>query len=221
MEEYFKQWMKVINREEVIKVLTYLSGLPKFPPVYPKASEIFKAFELCNYDELKVVMIGQDPYPQKDVATGILFGNREETIKLSPSLELIKENVIDYSKPTMMNPIKFDITLESWAKQGILMLNSALTVEANKVGSHTMLWRPFIISLLSELSDKKMGIFYVLFGETAKTFKPYINVELNWIYEYKHPAYYARLGTKSDYDVFEKINKILLNSNNIKINWYD
>lgn len=221
MEEYFKQWMKVINREEVIKVLTYLSGLPEFPPVYPKASEIFRAFELCNYDDLKVVMIGQDPYPQKDIATGILFGNRKGTINLSPSLELIKENVIDYTKPTIMNPINFDITLESWAKQGILMLNSALTVEANKVGSHTMLWRPFISSLLSELSDKKMGIFYVLFGETAKTFKPYINAELNWIFEYKHPAYYARLGTKSDYDVFEKINNILLNSNNIKINWYD
>lgn len=221
MQNYFKEWSKVVNMRETERVLSYLSNLPAFPPIYPEFSNVFKAFELCNYEDLKVVMIGQDPYPQKDVATGILFGNKEGTINLSPSLELIKENVIDYTKPDIMNPIKFDTTLESWSKQGVLMLNSALTVVANTPGSHTMLWRPFMTSLLSELSDKKMGIFYVLFGEVAKTFKPYINTELNWLFEYKHPAYYERTGERPNYDVFEKINKILLNSNNIKINWYE
>lgn len=221
METFFKDWLKVVDRNQVIRVLEILSSLPSFPPIYPQALDIFKAFALCDYNDLKVVMIGQDPYPQRDVATGILFGNKEGTIKLSPSLELIKENVIDYSTSRMMNPIKFDITLESWAKQGILMLNSALTVEANVVGSHTMIWRQFIASLLSELSDKNMNIIYVLFGETAKTFLPYINKELNHVFMYKHPAYYARLGTKCDYDVFEKIDYILSKGNNIKINWYE
>lgn len=222
IDQYFKEWLKVVNRNQVIRVLEILSSLPSFPPIYPQASDIFRAFTLCNYDDLKVVMIGQDPYPQKDIATGILFGNKEGTVKLSPSLKLIKENVIGYSKPTMMNLIKFDITLESWAKQGILMLNSALTVEANVVGSHTMIWRQFMCSLLDELSSKKSGIIYVMFGETAKTFVPYINnKELNHVFVYKHPAYYARLGIKCDYDVFEKIDEIIKKSNNYKINWYE
>ena len=220
MDRYFGDWMKVINREKLSEILNKLS-YGNFPPIYPKQSDVFRAFDLCKYDNLKVVMIGQDPYPQKDIATGILFGNKEGTVKLSPSLELIKENVIDYSTSRMMNPIKFDITLESWAKQDILMLNSALTVEANKVGSHTMLWRPFISSLLTELSDKTFGTIYVLFGETAKTFLPYINPESSHILMYKHPAYYARLGTKCDYDVFDKIDEILKRNNNIKINWYE
>lgn len=189
--------------------------------IWPEQGDTLKAFNICDYNDLKVVMIGQDPYPQRGVATGILFGNKEGTINLSPSLELIKENVIDYTKNHEGEIINFDITLESWAKQGILMLNSALSVEENKVGSHTMLWRSFISKLLSELSDKKSGIIYVLFGETARTFKPYINQELNYVFEYKHPAYYARIDMRTDYDVFDKINKILKTNNNLKIKWYE
>lgn len=221
LENFFNDWLKVIDKNKLLELLQKLGILYSKSIVYPLQSNIFKAFNLCNYSDLKVVMIGQDPYPQKDIATGILFGNKEGTINLSPSLELIKENVLDYTKSTMMNPIIFDTTLESWSKQGILMINSALTVEANKVGSHTMFWRPFISSLLSELSDKNMGIVYVLFGETAKTFKPYINQELNYVFEYKHPAYYARLGVKTNYDVFIKINNLLKLKNNLKIKWYE
>lgn len=219
MEEFFKEWMQVIDERALNHILVSLGSI-KSSPIYPRQSDVFKAFSLCNYSDLKVVMVGQDPYPQKDIATGILFGNKEGTLKLSPSLELIKENVIDYTKPHNV-PIKFDITLESWSKQGILMINSALTVEENKVGSHTMLWRPFISQLLSNISNKKSGIIYVLFGETAKSFLPYINKNLNQVFVYKHPAYYARLGVKTDYDIFEKINQILKTNNNEKINWHD
>lgn len=159
------------------------------------------------------------PYPQKGVATGILFGNSLDTEELSPSLQIIKEAAIDYTKPHNY-PIEFDNSLESWAKQGILMINSALTVEVNKIGSHTAMWRPFISNLLETLSNYQLGIVYVLFGQQAQTFKPYINPSGNYILKENHPAYYARTGTRMSSDIFKEVNKCLKKQYNEEIVWY-
>lgn len=159
------------------------------------------------------------PYPQKGVATGVLFGNKEGTAELSPSLEVVKESSINYEIPHF--PIKFDITLESWAKQGILMLNSALTCEMNKVGSHVMLWRPFISKLLYNLSNSNSGLVYVLFGDQAQTFEPYINKGLNSVIKVHHPAYYARTHTKMPYRVFTELNKLVKSNYGVPFKWYD
>lgn len=88
------------------------------------------------------------------------------------------------------------------------MINSALTCEMNKVGSHTMLWRPFISGMLSKLSEINSGIIYVLFGEQARTFKPYINATSNTILYEKHPAYYARVDKRMPSSVFEEVTKL-------------
>ena len=220
LEEYFGRWMRVIDKEELESVLSKLEPEYKRKPICPAQSNVFKAFEVCPYDELKVVMLGQDPFPQKGVATGILFGNKEGTRDedLSPSLQIIKEAAINFEIPH--NCIIFDPTLESWAKQGILMINSALTVEMNKVGSHVMLWRPFIASLLKNLSDNETGIIYVLFGKQAQTFKPYINKQLNTVLEENHPAYFARTGEAMPHTVFEQISKLTKGIYGIPITWY-
>ena len=161
------------------------------------------------------------PYPQKGIATGILFGNNKETSNenLSPSLKVIKEAVINFEVPK--NSCIFDPTLESWAKQGILMLNSALTVEMNKVGSHVMIWRPFIIALLKHLSECETGIIYVLFGRQAQTFKPYINSRFNHIIEIEHPAYFARSGTKMPHQLFIDISNRVKGIYGVPIKWYE
>jgi len=158
------------------------------------------------------------PYPQKDVATGILFGNKANVSEdeLSPSLKVVKEAVINFEIPH--NNIIFDQTLESWSKQGILMINSALTVEMNKIGSHTMLWRPFISSLLKNISEINPGIIYVLFGSQAGTFQPYIKT--GTIIKVPHPAYNARIGTKMDSELFININKELKSKYGDINKWY-
>lgn len=140
-------------------------------------------------------------------------------MQLSPSLEVIKEAAINYEIPHA--PIRFDNTLESWARQGILMINSALTCEVNKVGSHVMLWRPFISKLLSNLSNSETGLLYVLFGNQAQTFEPYINKQTNNIIKVHHPAYYARTNTKMPYWVFTEINKVMKSLYNTSIKWYE
>lgn len=218
-EEYFGDWVHVFDMKELNKVLAVLGRMYKVKPICPAQDDVFKAFNLCKYRDCKVVFIGQDPYPQKEVATGILFGNRADTKEedWSPSLKIVRDAVIDLHRPH--NLITFDPTLESWAKQGILMINSALTVEMNKAGSHTMLWRPFISKLLKNMSEVNTGIIYVLFGGTAKTFKPYIG-KFNDVLEVEHPAYFARIGRDMPSDVFYEINRLLKGRYNTTIEWY-
>lgn len=219
LEEYFGEWLKVIDINELNKVLTVLGRMYRVKPICPAQEDVFKAFSLCKYNDCKVVFIGQDPYPQKGVATGILFGNKANTKieDYSPSLKIVRDAAIDLH--ISHYSITFDPTLESWAKQGILMLNSALTVEMNKVGSHTMLWRPFISKLIKNMSEINTGIIYVLFGKQAQTFKPYIG-KYNDVIEIEHPAYFARLGKEMPSSIFYEINKLLKSKYNCQVNWY-
>ena len=217
LEEYFGDWVKVIDRTLLTKTVNSVNCLYATKSVMPDYSDIFKAFTLTSLHDLKVIFLGQDPYPQLGVATGVLFGNKSDTKELSPSLEVIKEASINYEIPH--NPYLFDITLESWARQGILMLNSSLTVEANRVGSHTMIWRPFIAKLLENISAISPGIIYVLFGSQAQTFTPYINSN-NTIIKVPHPAYYARLGTKMPYCIFTNISKLCEEKFGEPIQWF-
>ena len=208
---YFGDWLNVINIKELEKVVSAINYIYKRKIVVPNYSDIFKAFTLCSLHDCKVVFLGQDPYPQKDIATGIAFGNKLGTINLSPSLQVIKNSVLDPYEV-------FDETLESWGKQGILMLNSALTCEVNNVGSHIMLWRPFIVKLLQNMSSYDTGLVYVLWGSQAQTFEPYIGKN-NHILKHKHPEWYARNNTPLPFSIFDKINRILINNYGIPIKW--
>lgn len=219
IKRYFGGWLNVIDKKELVNIVNTINSFEK-SLLCPEYSNIFKAFNLCMYEDCKVALVGQDPYPQKGVATGILFGNNSKTPEedLSPSLKIIKEAAINFE--ISHYGITFDNTLESWAKQGILMLNSALTCEVNKVGSHVMLWRPFISKLLKNLSETNPEIIFVLFGQQAKTFRPYIN-PISDIIEIEHPSYFARMRKSMPFSIFTDINKLLKSKNNNTINWYN
>lgn len=212
IDEYFGDWMRVLDRAETMKIMGWLR---KVNPntLCPALSNVFRAFELCSYRDCKVVMIFQDPYPQQikgiPIATGIPIGNAPNTPKdeLSPSLQVVKESAINYEVPHGI--VTFDNSLESWARQGILMLNSALTCEVNKVGSHTNVWRPFISKLIKNLSNSFTGVVYVLFGKDTQSLRPYINERYNDIIEIEHPAYFARTNKIMPYSVFKQMNDIL------------
>ena len=109
LDGYFGDWMKVIDRQELNNVMNKVGLEYRKKPVCPNQSDVFKAFELCPFNECKMVFLGQDPYPQKGVATGILFGNRKEADVLSPSLNIVKEAVINYEIPQKI--VIFDQTL--------------------------------------------------------------------------------------------------------------
>lgn len=220
IDEYFGDWMKVLDRAETMKIMGWLRTVNP-NTLCPTLPNVFRAFKLCPYNKCNVVFVGQDPYPQKGVATGILFGNSKDTPedKLSPSLQVIRESAINFEVPH--NIITFDPTLESWAKQGILMINSAFTCEVNKVGSHVNEWRPFTSKLLKNLSNKEPGIIYILFGRQAQTLKPYINEKYSDIIEIEHPAYFARTKKIMPYSVFGKMNDILYGKYGEKITLFN
>lgn len=218
IDEYFGDWMKVLDRNETMKIMGWLRTVNK-ETLCPNIKDVFKAFKLCPYNKCRVIFVGQDPYPQRGVAQGVLFGNSSNTPenKLSPSLQVIKESVINFEIPH--NLITFDPTLESWAKQGILMINSALTTEVGKIGVHMMKWRPFMIAFLKQMSMINPGIIYVLFGSQAQILEPYVNKN-NYVLKIEHPAYFARTNKKMPYHIWKDINKILYDLHGERVEWF-
>ena len=218
IDEYFGDWMKVLDRNETMKIMGWLRTANK-ETLCPNIKDVFKAFKLCPYNKCRVIFVGQDPYSQRGVAQGVLFGNSSDTPedKLSPSLQVIKESVINFEIPH--NLITFDPTLESWAKQGILMINSALTTEVGKIGVHMMKWRPFMIAFLKQMSVLNPGIIYVLFGSQAQILEPYVNKN-NYVLKIEHPAYFARTNKKMPYHIWKDINRILYDLYGERIEWF-
>ena len=162
LEEYVGKWWNLFDKPILADILNSLNRQYCSPNIniFPDRHDIFKAFHECKYDDCKVVMIGMSPYEQKGVATGILFANHIYNKNLSPSLKVI-----------MGASGSNDITLESWCNQGVLMLNSALSVQEGKPSSHLLLWRPFITSFLRSYSTYNQKAVWVLLGKSAQSLK--------------------------------------------------
>jgi uracil-DNA glycosylase len=166
----FNNWDKVFNSfifssefDDVLNQLYNLSIQDK--KFTPPLKQVFRAFEECPYDNLKVVIIGQDPYPQLGVADGISF-SCSNTNKLQPSLRY----VLDEINRTVYgeNPVSTDVDLTRWSNQGILMLNTSLTTEVGKIGQHYDIWKNFTAYLLDYLTHNKENIVYIYMGKKAQ-----------------------------------------------------
>lgn len=223
IQEYFGEWSKVLDLNEANRIIRKLSA--SHAVICPKVKNIFKAFTLCPFNELRVVIIGQDPYPNtinnNPVATGIAFANSSDTpeVSYSSSLEVLRESVIDFTIPHRR--INFEPDLEKWETQGVLLINAALSCEEEKIGSHMLLWRPFMKSFLSSLSNYHSGIVYVLMGAQAQSLESYINKTNNYVIRIRHPSWYARQKERMPSDVWKDINKILTGQNGYGIKWYN
>jgi uracil-DNA glycosylase len=185
----------------------------KFTPVI---KDLFKAFQECPYDQLKVVVIGQDPYPQAGVADGISF-SCSYTGKLQPSLRYIFKEIESTVYPEGYDG---DVDLKRWSNQGVLMLNTALTCQIGKIGSHIELWKPFIVYLMDVLAHNNSGIAYVFLGNKAKEWHTHIP-NLNYKFFTTHPASaaYKKDSRWDSGDLFNNINKVLVGSGNTEIKW--
>lgn len=221
IEEYFGDWSKIIDLNEADRLL---KSAVKDSPICPIPKDIFKAFRLCPLKDLRMIICGQDPYPdiykQKPRATGLAFANSSDVPQedFSPSLNILMESVIDYTVPHGI--INFDPSLEKWERQGVLLLNTALSCRRGEVGSHTLLWRPFMKSLFTSLSSYHTGIVYVLMGSQAQSLEPYINKRFNHVIRIRHPSWYARTCAKMPH-IWDDVNQILMGLNGTAIEWYE
>lgn len=221
ISEYFGDWTPALNLQWIQHTMQRL--LPFHQQLCPTLPNVFKAFTLCPMHKVRCVILGQDPYStfldNHPVATGIAFANANDNPKtaFSPSLEVLRESVINFSIPH--NHVIFDPSLETWERQGVLMLNTALTCLHGKTGCHTLLWRPFITALLSQLSQRLPGVVYVLMGSQAQSFEGCINCNQHVIH-CRHPAWYARTHNKLPSSIWQGVNDILTSQNGYGVEWY-
>lgn len=218
-QEWYATLSPFLQSEEFTKLTDFINTEYNTKTIYPEKENIFKAFRLCPFNKTRIVWIGLDPYI-KGEATGLSFGIDTEKNKIPPSLEIIiqeLENYID-EKFIMM---KFDYSLEHWAKQGILMLNTALTVERKKTGSHLEQWSKFTENVFNTLNSYHTGLVFVLLGKEAQKYKKYIN-QNQYVIEAPHPASELYSGRTSGFlgsNIFGQIDEIIYKLNNEKIKW--
>lgn len=176
--------------------------------IYPKYKDIFKAFKLCNIDDVKVVIIGQDPYHGENEATGLAF-SVEDNIKTPPSLRNI---FIELNYDLKIN--KTNNSLDNWAKQGVFLINSVLTVEKDKPGSHKFLnWERFTDYVIKVISDKKENIVFILLGNYARSKKPLIDEKKHLIIETTHPSPFSVHRGFFGSKIFSRTNNYLKEKN--------
>ena len=215
-----KFWAKVIGEgwynlapglwdsKYMANVMEFTIGKYKSATIFPEQRNLFRAFRLTPLEDVKVVILGQDPYyteiQGEPVATGLAFANNDKSISISPSLEKIWRAV----ERTEGLDIDFDITLEKWAKQGVLLLNTALTVEKFSPTSHLYVWRKMVQTVIMMISLKKNDIHFCLWGNKAREFEQFI-AEGNHIHTFVHPAYAARQNTDWNCEHFKEINNHL------------
>jgi len=172
----------------------------------PKFKDIFNAFKECKYDDLKVVIVGQDPYPQLGSADGLAFSCSKKD-KVEKSLQYINK-AID----------RDHTDLRCWANQGVLLINTALTVEVNKIGSHFWNWKPFTEHLFSKINQDNKDIVFILMGKKAEAWERLISNQK--ILKCTHPASAAyRGGVWDSNDVFNKTNIELNKQGKTLIDW--
>ena len=175
--------------------------------VYPDTKLTFRAFKMCQFADVRVVILGQDPYHDGS-ATGLAFANSDQSPRISPSLHWIVK-ALEHEYGTIC--LNFDYTLEPWAKQGVLLLNTALTVAKGYAGSHVSLWDKFTKDFIQCLSKQKDNVIFVLWGKKAQDYAKYIQGN-NKIVTAPHPAADAYTGGRAGFHTagsFSAVNSFL------------
>jgi uracil-DNA glycosylase len=182
----------------------------------PVLKQVFRAFECCPLDKLKVVVLGQDPFPQMGVADGLAF-SCSNTNTPQPSLKYIFKALEDTMYP---DGYTGGPDLKRWSEQGILLLNSALTTELHKTGTHYALWRPFLVFLFDYLVSNHAGLVYVYFGKKAQEWADHIPEDSFKLFA-SHPASaaYQELEKWDCSDIFRKVQEQVKIQFNEKIVW--
>jgi uracil-DNA glycosylase len=204
----------LLSSEYMGKLMTKVKEEYRLGPVYPDKPNVFRAFRETPWENLRVVILGQDPY-HNGSATGLAFANVGESI--SPSLKKIEDLHHRYGIDN--SHFVFDPSLESWAAQGVLLLNTALTVQKGKAGSHTKYWKKFTEAVLETISKNRPDCIFMLWGNDAKAFKPFLGSCR--VLEYVHPAYACYKGIDWNCPNFNEANELLEFSNGteFKILW--
>lgn len=202
-KDYFKNLIAFVKKEYEEKT------------IYPKQSEIFKAFRYTSYEDVKVVILGQDPYHGENQAEGLSFSVKNGIRKPPSLVNIYKELYND-----LQIPIEEDGSLVKWANQGVLLLNAVLTVEKDKAASHQGKgWENFTDEVIKLINKKNTPVVFILWGNYARSKKKFITNTIHYVIESAHPsplsAHNGFFGSKP----FSKTNDFLTKTGQQPIDW--
>lgn len=202
-KEYFKKIAVTINIAYKQKIM------------YPSKNRIMQALKMTDYDDVKVVILGQDPYHGEDEANGLAFAVNDG-IKLPPSLR----NIYKELKDDLGIEIATTGNLECWAKEGVLLLNAILTVEKDKPAScRNFGWEEFSDAIIKKINEKDSPVVFILWGNFARSKKKYITNPKHLVIESTHPSPFSAHNGFFGSKPFSKTNNFLEKNNIKKIDW--
>lgn len=211
-------WDEVLHDEMKKSYFKYIKDFVKEErlnkTIYPPANDLFNAFKLTDFENIKVVILGQDPYHGEKEAMGLSFSVRRG-VRTPPSLRNIFKELKDD-----LNIERTNTDLSDWAKQGVFLLNTVLTVEKDKANSHKDIgWEIFTDYVIKQINDKLNGVVFILWGRQARDKKRIITNPSHYIIESAHPsplsAYNGFFGSKP----FSRTNAFLRKNNKKEINF--
>jgi uracil-DNA glycosylase len=211
-------WNNILNnefqKEYFIELSSFVDDEYKNKTIYPPKNLIFNAFNLCSFDDVKVVIIGQDPYHGENQAHGLCF-TVPDGVKIPPSLRNIFKEINND-----LGIQKVSGNLVDWAKQGVFMINATLTVEKDNAGSHQKKgWETFTDEVIKILADKKKNLVFILWGAYAQKKSEFIDGNKHLILKSVHPSPLSASRGFFNNNHFSKANKYLTDNNIAPIDW--
>ncbi len=202
-EDYFQNLIQFVKNEYKTKT------------IYPKQNEVFNAFRYTDFDNLKVVILGQDPYHGPNQAEGLSFSVSNEVLK-PPSLQ----NIFKELESDLGIPFPKHNSLKPWARQGVLLLNAVLTVEEHKPTSHKEKgWETFTNNVIKIINEKQTPVVFILWGSYAREKKSLITNPKHLIIESAHPSPFSARNGFFGSKPFSKTNEFLKKNGLKEIDW--
>ena len=206
-EEYNKEYFK--------KLINFIKTEYKDKKIYPKQNEVFNAFRYTDFDDTKVVILGQDPYHGPNQAEGLSFSVSNEVLK-PPSLK----NIFKELESDLKIPFPEANSLKPWAKQGVLLLNAVLTVEEHKPTSHKEKgWEQFTDNVIKKINKREKPVVFILWGSYARAKKALITNKNHYVIESAHPSPFSARNGFFGSRPFSQTNEFLKKNKIKEIDW--
>lgn len=203
------------TKPQFLSLAEFLKTEYKNHTVYPPGPEIFRAFDLTGFDEVRVVILGQDPYHGPGQANGLAFSVRDGMTKPPSLVNIFKEITTEYDQE-----IPGSGNLERWARQGVLLLNSTLTVRARQAGSHQKKgWEEFTDAVIRKVSEEKENVVFMLWGAYAQKKGAVIDESKHLVLKSAHPSPFAADRGFFGNDHFKQANAYLRKHGKPEIEW--
>ena len=219
MVKITEEWDEILKEEflsqSYLALREFLKKEYSEHTVYPSMYDIFNSMKYTSFNDVKVVLLGQDPYHNEGQAMGLSF-SVPEGVEVPPSLV----NMYKELNAELGVPIRKSGDLRGWARQGVLLLNAVLTVRAHQANSHKGKgWEQFTDSIIKKISDKKEGVVFLLWGANARSKKPLIDTKKHLVLECAHPSPLSAYNGFFGCGHFKKANDYLVSGGKTPVDW--